>query len=238
MAATDLLADLADTCDALCDPTQIRHPQWYWDENRNKKNLPDHIVVLPGLIARLAEVVYPGSTPDSDGTSRPVPSSRPPLRTDAASAYLAIHMATARWSISLSLELRDTIESSIRQLLGRISREDSDTQLALLTEMRSWQRQCEIICGDRQPDPQLQVPCPNPDCGERRLRVNMTDLKARCENCGDRWAEQEDPENRVYSIGVLAAHIADYQRQSKAAADGARQQERDRKAARSGRVAA
>lgn len=233
MPPTDILADLADTCDALCDPQQHREPRWYWDANRNKKTLPDHVVVLPGLIARLAEVVYPGSAPDNGGTARPVPSSRPPLRTDAASALLAIHMAVARWTLSLRLELRDTIESSVRQLLGRIAREDSDTQMALLTEMRSWQRQCEIICGDRQPDPQLQVPCLVEGCGQRRLRVNMAELKARCEGCGTRWAENEDPEHGIYSIGVLAGHIADYQRQSKAGADRVRQEERDRKAARS-----
>lgn len=231
----DIMADLRDVCDLLCDPHQIREPRWTWDANRNKKPLPDHVVVLPGLLGQLADIVYPGSPPDNGAgpTSRPVPSSRPPLRMDAASAHLAITIAVARWHVSLGLELRDTIESSVRQLLGRIAVEDSDTQATLLSEMRSWQRQAEIICGHRQPDPQLQVPCPH--CTERRLRVNMTELTARCDTCGSRWAEQED--ERTGSIGVLAAHIAEFQRQSKAGADRVRAEVRERKHRISGRVA-
>ncbi len=233
---TDILADLRDVCDLLCDPHQIREPRWTWDANRNKKPLPDHVVVLPGLLGQLADIVYPGSPPDngSGPTARPVPGSRPPLRTDAMSALFAIHCAVARWHMSYCLTTRDTLESSVRQLLGRVAQEDSDTQAALLTEMRSWQRQAEIICGWRQPDPQLQVPCPVEGCGERRLRVNLTDRSARCEACGARWGEQED--EWTGSIGVLAGHIAAYQKLSKKAADGARLVERERKQARSGRV--
>ncbi len=240
----DIMTDLRDTVDSLCDPHQIREPRGHiWDHNRHKKQLPDHVTVLPGLLQQLADIVYPGSPPDNGAgpTSRPVPQSRPPLRMDAASAHLAIVMAVTRWHVSLGLELRDTIESSVRQLLGRIATEDSDTQTTLLSEMRSWQRQAEIICGHRQPDPQLQVPCPR--CGERRLRVNMADLTARCdgrpdgEPCGSRWAEQEDPDRGVYPIGVLARHIADHQRLSKEGADRARAEDRARKARISGKPA-
>lgn len=233
--SVDTLSELRDVCDALCDPRQFREPRWTWDANRNKKPLPDHVVVLPGLLVQLHEVVYPGSAPESNGGSRPVPSSRPPLRTDAMSALFAIHCAVARWHMSYCLTTRDTLESSVRQLLGRVSTEDSDTQAALLTEMRSWQRQAEIICGWREPDPQLQVPCPVEGCGERRLRVAMTDLKARCEACGARWAEQED--EWTGSISILAGHIAAFQKTSKAGADRVRAEERAKKAARSGKAA-
>lgn len=238
--STDLMADLRDVTDALCDPHMVREPRGHiWDANRHKKQLPDHVVVLPGLLQQLADIVYPGSPPDTGAgpTSRPVPSSRPPLRMDAASAHLQIVMAVTRWHVSLGLELRDTLESSVRQLLGRIATEDSDTQTVLLAEMRSWQRQAEIICGHRQPDPQLQVPCPVGDCGARRLRVNMAELSARCEECGCRWAEQEDPDRGIYAIGVLAGHIAEFQRLSKEGADRAWRVERERKARISGRVA-
>ncbi len=239
------MADLRDTVDALCDPHQIREPRGtYWDHNRHRKQLPDHVTVLPGLLQQLADIVYPGSPPDNGAgpTARPVPSSRPPLRMDAASAHLSIVMAVTRWHLTLGLVLRDTLESSVRQLLGAISREDPDTQAVLLGEMRSWQRQAEIICGHRQPDPQLQVPCPH--CGERKLRVNMTDLTARCDGrpddgdpCGSRWAETEDPDRGIYPIGVLARHIAEHQRLSKEGADRARAVDRARKQRISGRPA-
>lgn len=238
--STDILADLREVADALTDPHQVREPRGhYWDHNRHKKPLKDHVTILPGLLRQLADIVYPGSPPDSGAgpTSRPVPSSRPPLRMDAASAHLAITIAVTRWHVSLGLELRDTVESSVRQLLGRIATEDSDTQAVLLAEMRSWQRQAEIICGHRQPDPQLQAPCPNPECGQRKLRVNMADLTARCDGCGARWAEQEDPDHGVYNIGVFARHITEFQRLSKEGADRVRQVERERKQRISGRVA-
>lgn len=238
--SVDIMADLRDVTDSLCDPHQVREPRGHiWDANRHKKLLPDHVIVLPGLLQQLADIVYPGSPPDNGAgpTSRPVPASRPPLRMDAASAHLAIVMAVTRWHLSLGLVLRDTIESSIRQMLERIKREDFETQTVLLVEMRSWQRQAEIICGHRQPDPQLQVPCPDPECAQRKLRVNMADLTARCDGCGTRWAEQEDPDHGIYAIGVLARHIADHQRLSKEGADRVRKVERERKQRISGRVA-
>ncbi len=235
--STDIMADLRDTVDSLCDPHQIREPRWTWDHNRHKKQLPDHVVILPGLLQQLADIVYPGSPPDNGAgpTARPVPSSRPPLRMDAASAHLSIVMAVTRWHVSLGLELRDTLESSVRQILGRIAVEDSDTQAVLLAEMRSWQRQAEVICGWKDPDPQLQVPCPH--CADRQLRVNTATVTARCGNCGARWAEDEDPHTGLYSIGVLARHIADHQRTAKAGADRVRQAERERKQRATGKVA-
>lgn len=220
----DVLADLRDTCDILCDPIQHRHPRWTWDTNRHKKPLPDHVVILPGLLAQVAAIVYPGSA-EEDGSARPVPASRPPLRLDAASAWMQIHLAVTRWTLSLRLELRDTIESSVRQLLGRIAAEDADTQQALLSEMRTWRRQCELVCGEREPDPELQVPCPH--CGDRRLRVNLVDRTARCGSCRSRWAEAED--EHVGSIGVLGRHIAEHKRLSKEAANRARAEDRERK---------
>lgn len=238
--AYDLMADLRDTVDALCDPSQHREPIHGWDHNRNRKVVGHHVIIRPGLLAQVGEMVYPGTPPDSGNfVVRSVPGSRPPLRLDASSAYMQIHLAVTRWSLSLHLDLRDTIESSVRQLLGRIAAEDRDTQAALLGEMRSWRHQCEIITGLKDPDPQLQVPCPQ--CGNRTLRVNLADQAARCgyeevvdgerRRCGATWDEPSG------TIGVLARYIADHKASSKAGADRVRLEERQRKARRNGTAA-
>jgi hypothetical protein len=228
--AFDVLAELRDTCDALTEPHEHREPIFGWDKNRHKIKLGDHKIVRPGLFAQVHELIYPGTPPDTgDFAVRSVPGSRPPLRTDAASAYLQVHLVVTRWCVSLSLDLRDTIESSIRALLGRIGTEDRDTQVALLSELRSWRYQCELITGLRDPDPHLQVPCPH--CGDRSLRVSMADRTARCTHeevvdgekwrCGAWWDEE--------SIGVLARHITTFTANAKADADRVRAEERARK---------
>lgn len=238
--AIDILAELRDTSDALTEPHEHREPIFDWDHNRNRKKIGDHKIVRAGLLAQVGELVYPGTPPDTgDFVVRPVPGSRPPLRTDAASAYLQIHLAATRWCLSLRLEIRDTIESTVRQLLGRVASEDRDTQAALLTEMRSWRRQCELITGLREPDPHLQVPCPR--CGNRSLRVDMAQASARCshdvvvegerQRCGATWDEESG------TIGVLARHIAEFQAQAKAGAARVRAEEREKKLRRAGKAA-
>jgi hypothetical protein len=236
----DVLTELTDTADALTEPHQSREPRWTWDadrSNRNKIKLPDHVVTLPGLITQVGDIVWPSGRQDQgDFHVRPVPSSRPPGDPEASACYLDVSIAVTRWHVMLGLTLRDTLESSIRQLLGRISREDRDTQLALLDEMRQWRRHCEVITGLVSPDPQLQVPCPVDGCGARTLRINVGKRTARCTSCKARWAEQEDPDAGIYSISILAQWIGEWQASAKAAADSARQVARQRKTA--GRPAA
>lgn len=241
MAATDILADLHDVSDALTNPYSHREPRGHtWSESRHKVKLPDHVVTLPGLVTQLGEIVYPGGqATDSGGfTVRPVPSSRPPGNARAMVAYLDIHIGVAKWTVLFGLDSRDTIESGIRQLVARAMEQDREDQLCLLEELRRWRRTCEIITGWKDPDPQLQVPCPVEDCGERTLRVNIADRTARCTACGVRWAEVEDPEQGIYSIGGLADHIQTFEAGSKAAADGARLEARELKARRNGKSAA
>jgi hypothetical protein len=238
--AIDILAELRDISDVLTDPVQHREPIHGWDKNRNRKVIGHHVIVRPGLLAQVCELIHPGTPPDSgDFVVRSIPGSRPPLRTDAASAYVQIVLAATRWSLSLRLEVRESAESTIRQLLGRIAAEDRDTQAALLSEMRSWRRMCELITGVREPDPHLQVPCPR--CGNRSLRVNLAEASARCayditvvgerRRCGAVWDEESG------TIGVLARHIAEFQARAKADAARVRAEERERKLRRAGRAA-
>lgn len=232
----DVLADLRDACDALTNPFQHREPRWTWSDSRHKVKLPDHVVVLPGLIGQLAELAeIPTSSGGSNDTptARPVPQSRPPGNPQALAAYLDIHIGVAKWTIMFGLNSRDTVESQVRLLVASAPAQDTEDQGALLDELRRWQRQAEIICEWREADLQLEVPCPVDDCGERALRVNVQDKTARCVACGCRWAEEEHPDRGVYSIGVLAGFIADHKRLSKAGADRARGEERARKEARS-----
>ncbi len=239
--STDILADLRDVADALTNPYQHREPRWGWSPSRHKVKLPDHVVILPGLIAQLAELAEiptsPGGSNDTP-TSRPVPQSRPPGNPQALAAYLDIHIGVAKWTILFGLDSRDTVESQVRHLVASVAARDAEDQGGLLDELRRWQRQAEIILEWREADLQLTVPCPVDECGERSLRVNVPEKTARCVACGCRWAEVENPDRGVYSIGVLAGFIADHRRLSKAGADRAREDDRARKAARSGRSAA
>lgn len=248
----DLLADLLDVADTLTEPYHLRNPRWEWDHNRNKKRLPDHEVTLPGLLQQLADVAYPGTTGDGGG-ARPVPGSRPPVQTAALSAYMEITLAVTRWCWGMKLNLRDTVESNLRAIVGAAptlprSRNRVDpymcpacargpaehwspchhcqpvTQVELISELRAWQRRAEVITGWRKPDPQVEAPCPH--CGERQLRINLTSETARCGACPAEWSADGVP------LGVLAQHIAGYRESSRAAAARAREVERDRKSAR------
>lgn len=239
--SVDTLSELRDVCDALTNPYQHREPRHAWNASKHKVRLPDHVVTLPGLIAQVAEAAYPGgNTADSGGfTVRPVPGSRPPGNPRALACYLDIHIGVTKWTILFGLagqETRDTVESQLRHLVASSPTQDSEDQLGLLDELRRWQRQCEIITGWRDPDPQLEVPCPVEGCGERALRVNLAEKTARCTACGSRWAEDED--DYTGQIGLLARHIQDHKAATKAGADRVWADERERKAARNGRSAA
>lgn len=230
----DIFADLTAACDALTNPNPQRTPRGhYWDHNGNRKKYRDHEVTLPGLVAQVGEMAYiPGQQDDGTFTMRPVPQSRIPGNPQAVACYLDIHIAVTRWHVLLGLALRATIESSIRQLLGKAASEPSDTQAELLDDMRRWQHQCEIITRLRDPDPELDAPCPVDGCGARTLRVNLAKQTARCTSCGARWAEDVDEERGIFSIGVLGRHIQRHRAESEAAAKAARLDERQRKARR------
>ncbi len=234
--STDILADLRDTVDALTNPTPVRNPRYGRDADGNKVQLDDHVVTLPSLIAQVAEIVWP--TGGDSESARPVPSSRPPGNPQAMALHLDIWIGVARWHMLWCLTTRDTLESSIRQLLGRVASEDSDTQEDLLADLRAWQHRCEVVLKEAFNDPEIQTPCPVEGCGQRTLRINLQKKTARCTTCRSRWAEVPDPERGIWSIVGLADHIQTYEAQSRAAAADARAADRVLKEQRYGRSVA
>ncbi len=224
----DIVTELRDTADALTNPTQVRNPRHGWDANRHKVVLPDHVVTLPGLIAQVAEIVWPNGA-SNDGSARGVPSTRPPGNPQASAVVIDIHIGVTKWHMRWGLVARDTIESSIRQLLAKAMSQDTDTQWDLLCELRSWRYRCEVVLKEATNDPQVQVPCPVEGCGERTLRVNIAKKTARCTTCRARWSETPDPERGIWSIVGLADHIRTYEAEARGAADEARRLVREDK---------
>lgn len=236
MAATDIVAELRDLVDQLTNTTHVRNPRHARDANGERVQLPDHTANLPGLVGQIAEIVWPDGG-DSE-SARPVPSSRPPGNPQAMAVHLDMWIGVAKWHMRWCLTTRDTLESSMRQLLGRVMSEDSDTQEELLFELRSWRHRCEVVLREAFNDPQVEAPCPVEGCGQRTLRVNTQKKTARCTTCRARWAEVPDPERGIWSIVGLADHIQAFMRESRAAAAEVRASERELKERRYGKPAA
>lgn len=226
--ATDILIDLRETADLLTDPRHHREPR-YGLQGHHRVIIGHHITTQPGLLQQLADMAYPGASEDEDsGGGRSVPESRPPGDVDAISAYVVITLAVARWCWSLKLDLRDSVESNLRQAVATvIGREDRDTQIALLGEMRTWRNQCETITGWKEGAKQLKEPCPH--CGERQLRVKHEGPTARCYACHVEWGPE--------ALGVLGRVLDTYRIDATAKADEARRAARQRQDARDGRAA-
>lgn len=226
--ASDLLSDLRDVADALTDPRQHREPRYGIDAHKHKVVAGQHITIQPGLLQQLADMAYPGAGgDDTDSGGRAVPGSRPPGDVDAISAYVSISVGVVRWCHSLRLDLRDTVESNLRQVVATTaSREDRDTQITLLSELRSWRNWCEAITGWRVNATPLPLPCPH--CGERQLRVNLAGPTARCMACRVEWDAD--------TVGVLARVLEAYRVEARAKADEARRVARERQDVRDGRA--
>jgi len=190
----DVLQQIGLVAEELCDPRQHTERVEYWDHNRHRK-FRAHTTVQPGLLAQLHASVEPGSA-DREGGA-PHPSSRPPVQTEALSRYASIGIAVTRWCWSLRLEQRDTVESTVRALVGAAGVLDDDTARALLSEMRQWRRWCVVLTGWEQ----VYVPraaCPVCET-VGTLRINLTTREAFCTSCAAGWDED--------AIGVLAEHI-------------------------------
>ncbi len=227
----DLLMDRRDTADQLTDPRHHREPRYGTDAHKHRIVVGHHITTQPGLLAQLAAMAYPGAGSDEadSGGGRAVPGSRPPGDLDAISAYVAITIAVTRWCWSLRLDLRDTVESNLRQVVATaIGRSDRDVQITLLSEMRSWRNQAEAITGWRRSAVQLPQPCPH--CGERQLRVNVEGPAARCLACGVQWDAE--------TVGVLARVLEAYRLDAHERAVAARTAARTRQDARDGQMPA
>lgn len=229
---SDLLSSLNDVADALTNPSQHRTPRHTWSKDRrdrHKKRLPDHVVVLPGLLTQLHDLAYPLGVDGEEGAGgRSVPQSREPGNPRALSAYLDIHIGVTRWTATLELAWREPVESAIRQLVGAAPAQAHDTQRDLLSDMAWWLARCEEITGWVLPDPVLTVPCPDETCGHRALRVDVEERTVRCGACGSRWAEQET--ETVGSLERLGRYVTKYRAAASTAAEIVRADDRRRKA--------
>jgi hypothetical protein len=220
MSHPDPLPQIREAAEALTDPRTNREPRWTW-VNRNRKALPDHVTTLPGLIQQLRELTEPGATTDTAG-ARAIPDSRPPVALDAVSLLASIEFGVARRCLEFGLDRRDTVESSLRAIVGRASTCNSATQFVLAAELRSWRNQAEVICRWRTGAVELVAPCPArigdgafATCGARgSLLANPDTHAAWCTACGTSW-EPDDAED-------LFRHVKAYAEQSRAAAERVR----------------
>lgn len=224
----DLLQDIADSASALTDPRHNAEPRHEWDRHRNRKPLPPHITTVPGLIQQLRDLAEDG-TPTGDGTGvRSIPESRPPGAFDAVSLLAAVAFGAA-WRLTgpvdeggLGMAGRPDVESNIRAIVGAAASTDSDIQRDIRHELRSWQRQAEVILGWQSPPIELVAPCPVVDvdghgtpCGARgTLLADREGTGARCVKCGSWWDDG--------NIGVLLAYVNEYTGRSRRAAEDVR----------------
>ncbi len=82
-------------------------------------------------------------------------------------------------------------------------------QKELLSEVRSWMWQAEIITGWRIPPRLLPAPCMVCDAkGTLLAYADPANPQARCTGCGTQWAQDCDEEIRP--IGLLADHVRAY----------------------------
>jgi hypothetical protein len=197
-----MLTDIADTADALTDSYTHIEPIHTTDRHRNRRLTHLHTVRLPGLLTQLHDLFEPGATQDDN--ARAIPASKPPLNLEAINTHTVIVLAVTRWCWSLQINLRDTVESNIRALVGASATLDSDTQAALLTELHTWHRRAAILTRWQTPPYRPAATCPH--CGSRNtIVVNLDRREAFCngsnagESCGAWW----DPG----TIGVLADHV-------------------------------
>lgn len=192
----NLLDAITQVADDLTEPHQHREPYHVWTGSRNKQ-IRHHITTMPGLLAQLRDSITPVG---GIGQGHSVPNSRPPLALEAVSRYLVISNGVNRWTWSLKLQWRGTVESSIRQLVGHAPSLDPDVARQLLAEMREWRRWCCVYTGWERLYRPANVPCPV--CAAlNTLRINLTNKTAACTACRAGWSEDDG------SIYVLGDHI-------------------------------
>jgi hypothetical protein len=200
-----MLADIAETADALTD--SYVHVQDYevWDANRHKK-LRKHRTRQPGLLQQLRTLVEVLGQGDGAGRAK-AEGSPAPLNLEAASLLMVVTMAAFRWCNRLDLEQRDTVEDNVRALVGAAGATTSDLQRDLLTDMRGWHRRSSILTGWTTPPFRPRAGCPW--CARPTLVVNLDARTAFCANeeCGAGWREEADLDNGWGSIFDLGEHV-------------------------------
>ncbi len=210
---SDTFADITDAASALTDPRQHAEPRWEWDVNRNRKALPPHRTIVPGLIQQLRDAVEPGESSEGSGGNT---AGLLPGDINAVSLLASIEHGSRWRCLDWGVAGRTTAEDHIRGLVGAVSKRTSDEAFELLSELRSWQRQAEVITGWRTPSRPLNAPCPACDAnGSLLARVDAEDPSAVCTACAERWDSE--------TIGLLARHVIDYQEKAATTRAAARQ---------------
>lgn len=192
------LLDIAAIADELTEPRKHREPYSTWSTSRHRVDR-FHETSVDGLLAQLKAAFVPGRAEQLESGSG-IPGSRPPLALEAVSRHTMITLEAGRWAWSLRLTQRATVESNIRALIGSAGSMDSDTQLALLTDLRRWRTWCAVLTGWERPPFRPSAPCPSCERANT-LIIRLDTQRAFCRNvdCGSTWDTS--------TIGVLAEHI-------------------------------
>lgn len=192
------LGTVADAADALTNPIQVREPIHYWDANRNRK-IKYYEHRLPSLLDQLHAATVPGEVyiEDQGGTVHRTPRSIPPARLEAINAIIQIEAGAALWVTRSHIAIRQTAASNIRALVS-VAQTDSDTAIAILTDLRRWYGWAATLTGWERPSWRPAVPCPI--CEARgSLRVRLDRQTAMCVSCGEGWTPE--------TVGLLAEHL-------------------------------
>lgn len=221
MDRADMLTRIAETADALTEPTRHAEPITDWTEQRNRTTRRVWVTDQPSLLDQLAAAVIPGEVyVDPQGpAAKGQPRSTPNARLDAVDRLLAIEAAAATWCLTLRLELRERPDSNIRALVGAAGSTDSDTQERLLRDMRTWRLWAATVAGWHVPAWRPNAPCMF--CSARDvLRVRLDKGTACCVGCGAVWDRGE--------IDELAEFVRRHRELAKADALAARLRAQDR----------
>lgn len=196
----NMLMQIMEIAEALCEPHTHTERIRDWDGNRNAK-YRTHTTTQPGLITQLEQSIAK-TVSTGEGSMGGAYGSRPPLALEALSRHLSITVAVMDWCAHLGIVVRATVESNIRALVGAAATLDPDDTRALLADLRRWRGWCAVLTDWEKTHVPHRVPCPVVDCGQPgTLRINLTTKNAMCKACGSTWTEQDG------SLGILAEHI-------------------------------
>lgn len=196
----DLLADIAQHADELCNPMHTVEIFWWHpiSGSRVRKVWDQH---LPSLLDQLAEAVVPGESYVEDEITRAAFASRPAARLDAVDRLLAIEAGAAGWCTRVKVKPREDAHDNIRALVGAAPVMPSDDQRQLRSDLGTWCTWAATVTGWEHPPHTPRAPCPL--CGAKgTLRIRLAKETACCMACGAAWD--------VTNIGILTAHIITY----------------------------
>lgn len=200
----NLVQQVLGLSDELVQPRRHVERRHYWDRNRNRKKLPEHVTLQPGLLAQLhASAVAPNRLVDESGSCGK-PKSRPPLAIEAFSRWLEISSQARDWCFRLGIHPRGIAEDNIRALDELAPRLDADSLEALIQDLKTWRRWAAVMTGW-----ETKLFIPNIECPTchsfRSIRVNAEIACGYCSECQHYWEGSEQIVYLARQRGVLAA---------------------------------